>query len=105
MVVISRARDRAELITDDWDALRERLETDSGERIVALEAVEPEHGKTRETTPDAGRRAGLAGPVNRERLSETMRRSLLYPGQPFGRCLCAFHLFQTSCHAAYSDGR
>ena len=38
-VEISRARDRAELVTDDARALRERLETTTGERIAALEAL------------------------------------------------------------------
>ena len=42
-VEISRARDRAELVTDDKAALRETLEAVTGERIAALEAVEPEH--------------------------------------------------------------
>ena len=37
-VEISRARDRAELVTDDAKALRERLEAATGERIAALEA-------------------------------------------------------------------
>ena len=37
-VEISRARDRAELVTDDTRALRERLEAATGERIAALEA-------------------------------------------------------------------
>ena len=37
-VEISRARDRAELVTDDAKVLRERLETATGERIAALEA-------------------------------------------------------------------
>ena len=37
-VEISRARDRAELVTDDAKALCERLETTTGERIAALEA-------------------------------------------------------------------
>ena len=40
-VEISRARERAELVTDDRDTLRERLEAATGERIAALEAVEP----------------------------------------------------------------
>ncbi len=47
-VEISRARDRAELVTDDAKALRERLETVTGERISALEgigeSVRPETG-------------------------------------------------------------
>ena len=38
-VEISRARDRAELVTDDAKALREQLEAVTGERIAALEAV------------------------------------------------------------------
>ena len=35
-VEISRARDRAELVTDDRSALREQLEAVTGERIAAL---------------------------------------------------------------------
>ena len=38
-VEISRARHRAELVTDDANALRERLETATGERVSALEGV------------------------------------------------------------------
>ena len=38
-VEISRARHRAELVTDDRNALRERLEGVTGERISALEGV------------------------------------------------------------------
>ncbi|MDE0333080.1 MAG: ATP-binding domain-containing protein, partial [Nitrospinae bacterium] len=38
-VEISRARDRAELVTDDAKALKERLETVTGERISALEGI------------------------------------------------------------------
>ena len=41
-VEISRARYRAELVTDDAARLRERLETTTGERIAALEAVAPD---------------------------------------------------------------
>ncbi len=44
-VEISRARYHAELVTDDRSALRERLEVATGERIAALEAVEPERVK------------------------------------------------------------
>jgi len=57
-VEISRARDRADLVTDDRAALREHLEAVTGERIAALEAVEPERAKDRETGPDAGRSLG-----------------------------------------------
>ena len=38
-VEISRARDRAELVTDDAVRLREWLETATGERISALEGI------------------------------------------------------------------
>ena len=41
-VEISRARYRAELVTDDAARLRERLEAATGERIAALEAVAPD---------------------------------------------------------------
>ena len=56
-VEISRARDRAELVTDDARALREQLETVTGERIAALEAIGAEKAKT----PEAGRDAGQDG--------------------------------------------
>ena len=48
-VEISRARDRAELITDDREALRKRLEAATGERIAALQAVEPDRENAAET--------------------------------------------------------
>ena len=38
-VEISRARDQAELVTDDAKVLCERLEAATGERIAALEAI------------------------------------------------------------------
>ena len=38
-VEISRARDRAELVTDDAKGLREQLESATGERISALEGI------------------------------------------------------------------
>ena len=56
-VEISRARDRAELVTDDRAALKEQLEAATGERIAALEAVEPDKAKGRETEPETGRGA------------------------------------------------
>ena len=59
-VEISRARDRAELVTDDARALRERLEAVTGERISALEGigedVRPEREAGREAGPDAHER-------------------------------------------------
>ena len=70
---ISRARDRAELVTDDKAALRETLEAATGERIAALEAVEPEQAKGRAAGLDAHRSAGregdAAGSRERERSS------------------------------------
>ena len=50
-VEISRARDRAELVTDDAGALRERLEAATGERVSALEG-----------TGEAAREAPAKGP-------------------------------------------
>ena len=54
-VEISRARDRAELVTDDAQALKERLETVTGERISALEGIgeslRPEPGLDEKTSP------------------------------------------------------
>ena len=50
-VEISRARDRAELVTDDKAALREQLEAVTGERIAALE---PDKAKGRESGLDTG---------------------------------------------------
>ncbi len=51
-VEISRARDRAELVTDDAQALKERLEAVTGERISALEGIgeslHPERERGRE---------------------------------------------------------
>ena len=38
-VAISRARDRAELVTDDAIRLAKHLETATGERVAALDAV------------------------------------------------------------------
>ncbi len=60
-VEISRARDRAELVTDDAKALREQLEAVTGERIAALEAIgemaREEPGKAAESAkPDGPQR-------------------------------------------------
>ena len=58
-VEISRARDRAELVTDDAEALKERLEAVTGERISALEGigekVQREHGKDAKAALDKDR--------------------------------------------------
>ena len=52
-VEISRARDRAELVTDDAKALRERLEAATGERIAALEAIGAGKVESREAEKQA----------------------------------------------------
>ena len=63
-VEISRARDRAELVTDDKAALKEQLEAVTGERVAALEAVEPELAKGREAGLEADGKAGReSGPA------------------------------------------
>ena len=57
-VEISRARDRAELVTDDAEKLREHLEQATGERISALEGIgvaKPAAAKAVEQTAQAGR--------------------------------------------------
>ena len=54
-VEISRARDKAELVTDDKAALKEQLEAATGERVAALEAVEPERAKGGERGLDGDR--------------------------------------------------
>ena len=74
-VEISRARDRAELVTDDRDALRERLEAVTGERIAALEAIEPEREKVRKLEPvhGRGREEGRSEPGHRTPEPEKVR--------------------------------
>ena len=54
-VEISRARDRAELATDDAAELRAQLQAVTGERIAALEGI----GEMKRETP--GKAAGVAG--------------------------------------------
>ena len=63
-VEISRARHRAELVTDDREALRERLETATGERVSALEGIgekAPASEKSRDLEPQPGTPAGETG--------------------------------------------
>ena len=59
-VEISRARYRAELVTDDAARLRERLEATTGERIAALEAIAP--AMPVEPAETAGKGAGRPEP-------------------------------------------
>ncbi|MDE0031930.1 MAG: relaxase domain-containing protein [Deltaproteobacteria bacterium] len=60
-VEISRARDRAELVTDDAKALKDRLESVTGERISALEgigeAVQPGHERDGKALPELERQS------------------------------------------------
>ena len=60
-VEISRARDRAELVTDDAKALKDRLESVTGERISALEgigeAVQPGHERDGKALPEPERQS------------------------------------------------
>ena len=56
-VEISRARDRAELVTDDAKALREQLEAVTGERISALEGI----GETMREAQEREREVALGG--------------------------------------------
>ena len=53
-VEISRARDRAELVTDDARALKERLEAVTGERMSALEGIGEDARRDREAQWEAG---------------------------------------------------
>ena len=53
-VEISRARDRAELVTDDARALKERLEAITGERLSALEGIGESVRAEREADREAG---------------------------------------------------
>ena len=65
---VSRARDNAELVTDDKAAPKEQLKSATGERIAALEAVEPDKAK--------GREAGASPSRDRDRAAEpAMERS------------------------------
>ena len=69
-VEISRARDRAELVTDDAARLREQLETATGERISALEgigeAARDAPAKGMEAAANAGRIAGREAEATRD---------------------------------------
>ena len=69
-VEISRARDRAELVTDDKAALKEQLEALSGERIAALEAVGEEKAKAPEAPKTGGIEAEIAGERSSGRSAE-----------------------------------
>ena len=52
-VEISRARDRAELVTDDVEGLRSQLQAVTGERIAALEGIGEKAAAARDRAADA----------------------------------------------------
>ena len=64
-VEISRARDRAELVTDDKAALREQIQALTGERIAALEAL----GDGKAKAPEAAKAWGMDAEIVGERSS------------------------------------
>ena len=63
-VEISRARDRAELVTDDAAELRAQLQAITGERVAALEGIgemgheKPVAGRTPERSAEMARELG-----------------------------------------------
>ena len=61
-VEISRARDRAELVTDDAAELRAQLQAATGERIAALEGI----GEMKRETPDRAAEAAQDRPLRPE---------------------------------------
>ena len=90
-VEISRARDRAELVTDDAAQLRAQLEAATGERIAALEGIggmpreapgkDGEAARGKEMTPDAAsatdrakQRDGAAAPSRDREMAAPERR-------------------------------
>ncbi len=80
-VEISRARDRAELVTDDAKDLRAQLESVTGERIAALEAVgempREEPGKAAESAkpdgPQRERQPEMSGGKAKDRPTEAAK--------------------------------
>ena len=70
-VEISRARDRAELVTDDAAELRAQLQAATGERIAALEGI----GEMKREAPDR------AGETARDRSMQSERG----PGEGAGK--------------------
>ena len=104
-VAISRARDRAELVTDDARKLAEQLETATGERVAALDGValqaahetvfgvgdrakrEPDHARQAPEAAERGHEAGHNvpweyghGPADRYDIGRERDRNLPEPG-------------------------
>ena len=95
-VEISRARDRAELVTDDAKALKEQLEAATGERMAALEGIgemkpetrdqSPEQAGVKERGPNAGIEEGRDRPDREPEFPETRQaESELDRGKDWGR--------------------
>ena len=63
-VEISRARDRAELVTDDAAELRARLQAVTGERVAALEGIGEIADRAAEADGRAGGRVGRSAEVS-----------------------------------------
>ena len=88
-VEISRARDRAELVTDDAKALKEQLEAATGERMAALEGIgEPDRGaqeKQQETLATGERESGLEPERNTGREFESAAEAPRKSGPDSGR--------------------
>ena len=78
-VEISRARDRAELVTDDAARLRERLEATTGERVAALEALE---SKERDAPAEAAGRPERLEPEHEGKAGRRAEPELDAPAQP-----------------------
>ena len=74
-VEISRARDRAELVTDDAKALKEQLEAVTGERISALEGI----GEAKSTGLDKAADASRIGRGHPERSAGAVEREATPP--------------------------
>ncbi len=92
-VEISRARDRAELVTDDAQALKERLEAVTGERLSALEGIgesvrqerERERGAVGKASPDRERsspEASASAPSEKNIEPEASRAKTPEPTPP-----------------------
>ena len=76
-VEISRARDRAELVTDDAAALKEQLEAATGERISALEGIAEKPGLDAERD---GKAPPGVGEPEREAVAEPSPVAEIEPG-------------------------
>ncbi len=78
-VEISRARDRAELVTDDAAELRAQLQVVTGERIAALEGIGQIHREAQDRSAEAahgdpGKEAGARDLAQKNRESSVSGR-------------------------------